>query len=573
MLVAPILWPAGLAPCVPMRLCLLRLFIGPLGWRPVFLCVSACCAYSLALWAGALCSYAFVLVAPIPWTSWLAPCVPIRLCLLRLFSGPLGSPCVPTRLCLLRLFSCPLGWRPVFLSVCACSAYSLALWVGALCSYPFVLVAPILWPSGLAPSLPIFFCLLGIFSSLMGWRPVFLSICACCAYSLALWARALCSYPFVLVAPILCPSGLAPCVPMRLCLLRLFSGPLGWRPVFLSVCAASIPWTFGLAPCLPIRLCLLRLFSDPLGWRPLFLSVRACCAYSLALWAGALRSYAFLLVAPILWSSGWCPVFLCVCACCAYSLALWAGALCSYLFVLVAPILWPSGLAPCVPIRLCLLRPLGWRPVFLRVCACCAYSLALWAGALCSYFFLLVAPILLWPSGLAPCVPIRLCLLRLFSGPLGWRPVFLSVCAASIPWTFGLAPSLPIRLCLLRLFSGPLGWRPVFLSVCVCCAYSLALWAGALCSYAFVLVAPILWPSGLAPCVPIRFCLLRLFFSGPLGWRPVFLSVCACCAYSLALWAGALCSYPFVLRLFPGPLGWHPVFLSVCMCCAYSLTL
>ena len=197
---------------------------------------------------------------------------------------------------------------------------------------------------------------------------------------------------------------------MRLCLLRLYSGPLGWHPL----------------------LCLLRLFSDLLGWRPVFLSV---------------------------------------CACCAYSLALWVGALSSYLFVLVAPILWPFGLAPCVPICLCLLRlfsgPLGWRPVFLSICACCAYSLALWAGALCSYAFVLVAPIL-WPSGLAPCVPIRSCLLRLFSGPLGWRPC------------------VPIRLCLLRPFSGPLGWHPLL-------------------------------------------CLLRLL-SSPLGWRPLFLSVCAFCA-------------------------------------------
>ena len=488
----------GLAPSLPMRLCVLRLVSGPLGWRPVFLSVCACCAYSLALWAGAVSSYLFVLVAPILWPSGLAPCVPIRLCLLRLFSGPLG-------------------WHPVFLSVCACCAYSLTRWAGALCSYLFVFVAPILWPLGLAPCVSIRLCLLRLFSGPLGWRPVFLSVCACCA----------------------------------LCLLRLFSGPLGWRPVFLSVCAccayslalwagalcsyrfvlvAPILWPSGLAPCVPICLYLLRLFSGPLGWRPVFLSVCACCAYSLTLWAGALCSYLFVPVAPIPWPSGLAPsppISLCLLV---YSLALWAGALCSYPFVLLAPILWPSGLAPCVSIRLCLLRlfsgPLGWRPVFLSVCACCAYSLALWAGALCSYQFVLVAPIL-WPSGLAPCVPICLCLLRLFSGPMGWRPVFLSVCA--------------------------------------CCAYSLALWAGALCSYLFVLVAPILWPSGLAPAPPISLCLLRLF-PGPLGWRPVFLSVCACCAYSLALWAGALSSYPVVLVApILWPSGLAPC-VPICLC-------
>ena len=199
-------------------------------------------------------------------------------------------------------------------------------------------------------------------------------------------------------------------------------------------------------------------------------------------------------------SLGWCPLFLCACACCAYSLALWAGALSSYMFVLVAPILWPSRLVP--PFCLCLLRlfsgPLGWRPVFLYVCACCAYSLALWAGALNSYPFVPVA-LILWPSGLAPCLPMCLCLLRIFSGPLGWRPLFLSVCA--------------------------------------CCAYSLAGWAGALSSHLFVLFAAYSWvllagfflflfsvlcwfcvynwPSGLAPSLPICSCLLRVF-SGPL---------------------------------------------------------
>ena len=195
------------------------------------------------------------------------------------------------------------------------------------------------------------------------------------------WARGSPSYPVV------------PVLLLRYC---QFLGMLLLHGFWVSL-SASLALT-GLAPSLPMRLCVLRLFSGPLGWCPL---------------------------------------------------------------------------------RLCLLRlfsgPLGLCRVFLSVCACCAYSLALWAGALCSYLFLLVAPILLWPSGLAPCVPIRLCLLRLFSGPLGWRPVFLSVCAASIPWTFGLAPCVPIRLYVLRLFSDPLGWRPVFLSVCACCAYSLAL--------------------------------------------------------------------------------------------------
>ena len=87
----------------------------------------------------------------------------------------------------------------------------------------------------------------------------------------------------------------------------------------------------------------------------------------------------------------------------------------------------------------------------------------------------------------------------------------------------------------------------------VACGASLTLWADALCSCPFVLVAAILWPSGLAPSVPIRLCLLRLF-SGPLGWRALLLSVFACCACS-------------------GPLGWRSLLLSVCACCAFSLAL
>ena len=248
-----------------------------------------------------------------------------------------------------------------------------------------MLVAPILWPSGLAPSLPIFFCLLGLFSSLMGWRPVFLSVCACCAYSLSFWAGALCSYAFVLVAPILWPSGLAPCVPIRSCLLRLFSGPLGWHPVFLSVCACCA-YSLALgAGALSSYLCgLCSVFFGPLGWplffslfysllvlrligpmggRPLFLSVRACCAYSLArcasavplvlywicaflaLWAGALSSYPFMLVSPVLWLSGLAFVLHRFCV----SLTLRAGGLSSYPFMLAAPILSPSWLMPHFP--------------------------------------------------------------------------------------------------------------------------------------------------------------------------------------------------------------------------------
>ena len=223
----------------------------------------------------------------------------------------------------------------------------------------------------------------------------------------------------------------------------------------------------------------------PSGLAPLFLSVRACCAYSLALRAGALCSYPLGLL-------GWRPLFLSVCACRAYSLALWAGALRSYPF-----------LAVCA----------------LSVCACCAFSLALWAGPAGPILFCLR---LFWHSGLAPSDPVRLCLLRLFSGPLGWRLPFLSFfCCLRL-----------ISLCLLRLFSGFLGWPrwsyPFVL------APVLALWAGVLCSYPFVLVAPILWPSGLATSPSICLCLLRLF-SGPLGWRALFLSVCACFAYSLAL--------------------------------------
>ena len=116
------------------------------------------------------------------------------------------------RLFLLRPFPGPLGWRPLFLYVCACCAYSLALWAGALSSYPFVQVAPVflaLWAGALCP---------------------YVSVCACCACFLALWAGALSSYPFVLVAPILWPSGLAPSLPIRLRLLRLFSGPPGGVP-------------------------------------------------------------------------------------------------------------------------------------------------------------------------------------------------------------------------------------------------------------------------------------------------------------------------------------------------------
>ena len=64
-----------------------------------------------------------------------------------------------------------------------------------------------------------------------------------------------------------------------------------------------------------------------------------------------------------------------------------------------------------------ILSPSGWRPLFLSACACCAYFLALCAGAY---------------------LPIRLCLLRLFSGSLRWRPLF---------WLSALVPSLPIRAC------------------------------------------------------------------------------------------------------------------------------
>ena len=141
-------------------------------------------------------------------------------------------PSLPVRWCLLRPFSGPLVWRPLFLSVCASCAYSLAFWAGSLFSYPLVLVAPILWPSGLAASVPIRLCFLRLFSGLLGWLPLFLSVCACCAYSLTLWAGVLCSHPFVLLAPILWPFVLACSLFIRFCLLRLFSGPLGWRPLF-----------------------------------------------------------------------------------------------------------------------------------------------------------------------------------------------------------------------------------------------------------------------------------------------------------------------------------------------------
>ena len=368
----------GLPPEYPM--------MGPVGWRPLFLSVSACCVYSLGLWAGALYSYPFVLVAPILLPSGLAASVRIHLCFLRLFSGPLGF--------------------------CACCAYALVIWASALCSYSFVLVAPIFCPLCWRP-LFIFVCACPPILCRLGWRPLFLYVCTCCVYCLALWAGGLLFYPSVHVALILWPSAPAPSVPIRLCLLRLFSGLLGWRPLFVSICAscacflvlwafvlaAPILWRFGLAPSVPIRLCLLRLFPGPLGERPLFIFVCAC--------------------PPILCRLGWRPLFLYVCTCCVYSLALWAGGLLFYPSVHVALILWPSAPAPSVPIRLCLLRlfsgPLGWRPLFLFVCACCAY----------------------------------------FPGPLGWRLV-------------------PVRFCLLRLFSGVLGWRPPFLFVC----------------------APILWPSG-----------------------------------------------------------------------------
>ena len=594
-------WHSGLAPSVPVRLCLLRLFSGPLGWRPPFLSffavcalsVCACCAFSLALWAGP--SVPILLCLRLFWHSGLAISVPIHVFLLRLFSGPLGWPplllsvcalapsllpsglacSVPIRLCLVRLFSGPLGWRILLLSVYARCAGCLALWAGALCSYPFVLVslilwplvlarslfypfllvAPILWPFVLACSLFIRLCLLCLFFGLLGWRALFLSVCACFAYSLALGAGALRSCPFflfapcqfVLVAPFLWPSACA-------CLLALWAGALcsypcfccayslallGWPPLLLSVCAlAPILLPSGLPRFVPVRLFLFRLFSGPLGWRILLLSVYAR-------------------------SLGWRSVFLPVCACCrlsvcvfcSYSLALWAGVLCSYPFVLVSPILWPSGLAPSVPVRLRVLRlfsgPLSWRRLFVPVCACfayslalcagavsflsvfacCAYSLALRAGVLSFYLFVLVVPIL-WPSGLACSVPFRLCLFRLFSGPRGWRPPFLSffsVCALSVC----ACCAFSLALCL-RLFTGPLGWRSLFLSMCFCCAYSLALlgWPPLLLSVCAL--APILLPSGLARSVPVRLFLFRLF-SGLLGWSPLFLSVCACCAYSLAL--------------------------------------
>ena len=577
MIVAPVVWPSGLACSVPIRLCLIRLFSGPLCWRSLFFIRFCLLRLFSGLRAGVLSFYPFVLVVHILWPSGLAPSVPVRLRLFRLFSGPLGwrppflsffsvcalsvcaccafslalwaGPSVPILWCL-RLFTGPLGWRALFLSVCACFAYSLALSAGHLSFYPFVL-----WH---------------LLSCPLGWRALFLSVCSCFAYSLALWVGEVCSCPFMLVAPVVWPSGLALCVPTRLCLLPpirlcfllLFSCPLDWRALFLSVCAcfayslalwvgefcscpfmlvAPVVWPSGLACSVPIRLCLIRLFSGPLCWRALFF-------------------YPFLLVAPILCPSCWRALFLSVWACCAYSLAFWAGALCSCPFVLVSPILWPSGLAPSVPVLsvfllcLCLFTwlalsvpihvfllrlfsgPLGWPPLLLSVCALAPILWALWASALCSCPFVLVSPIL-WPSGLAPCLSIRLRMLRLFSGPLSWRRLFLPLCAccdsslalssypfvlvAPILWPSCLAPSVPIRLCFLRLFSRPLGWLPLFLSVCACCAYSLTLWAGVLCSHPFVLLAPTLWPFVLACSLFIRFCLSRLF-SGPLGWRPLF---------------------------------------------------
>ena len=188
-----------------------------MGWRPLFLSVCACCAYSMAIWAGAFSSYrlcllrlfsgplgwrvlflSFVFAVPALWPFGLAPCLLIRLSLLRLFSGPLAvhSWCA---------YSLALRWFPVLCWLCA----SLTLWADALSSYPFLVAAPSLWPSGLVPSLPVLCWLL---ASLALWlAPHVLSFRVCCAYS----------------------SWLAPALRILLVALTLFSGDLGWRPIFL----------------------------------------------------------------------------------------------------------------------------------------------------------------------------------------------------------------------------------------------------------------------------------------------------------------------------------------------------
>ena len=113
-----------------------------------------------------------------------------------------------------------------------------------------------------------------------------------------------------------------------------------------------------------------------------------------------------------------------------------------------------------------------------------------------------------WPFGLALFRCIHSCLFRLLSGPLGWRP---SSCSILV----------------LHLFD-PLGWRALFLSLCASCAYTSIFppYPG---------FTPH-WPSGRAPSRPLISYLLHLFcplvpappfllvaltsLSGALGWRP-----------------------------------------------------
>ena len=161
----------------------------------------------------------------------------------------------------------------------------------------------------------------------------------------------------MLLAPFPWPAGLAPCLPTCLCSLCRILWPSG-AFFFLCVCVCVVCFLF-------YSLLVLRLIG-PMRWRPLFLFVRACCAYSLArcasavplvlywicaflaLWAGALSSYPFMLVSPVLWLSGLAPhLFVLYWFC--VSLTLRAGCLSSYPFMLVAPILSPSWLMPHLP--------------------------------------------------------------------------------------------------------------------------------------------------------------------------------------------------------------------------------
>ena len=143
--------------------------------------------------------------------------------------------------------------------------------------YPCVLVAPVLWPAGLAPGLPffdplgspLFFLSFLFFVGLrlvgpMGWRPLILFVRVCCVYSLALCASAV------------------PLVLHWICAFLALS-----RPFFHACFACSLAFWAGLCPMLvlclfdsqgwrslPIHSCLLRVFSRSLNCWPL--STLAC---------------------------------------------------------------------------------------------------------------------------------------------------------------------------------------------------------------------------------------------------------------------------------------------------------